>query len=332
MLISILMDIFSFCGVSLILCFLGVIISYYTQDSKTAFNLLNAWIFHFDGILIGGFGYGIMWFLKEHGKNILANIITIMDIPENNLPEAVKYSMYATSWKWKFIIGMPITFLGGFVLWNCVYPFDGFAKYYLAICSISIYFVGAYILSFYVFILLMFKVLETSKYEINVNKFILPLEFETLNNFLVITSFLGVVALYLGFRGTLTANFLYSGDMVFRKLLILPLFIFLPTVLVYSFFPRYAIRRIYENHLIKKIRELEDERSRTEMKEISFKDKIEIENLLQSIKEKILMERKQFPLLSLKDTPSLLLTIIIFIQYIMQNDMKVKEFLDLLLK
>ncbi len=327
MLIKSIFNIFVWCGISLALCLVGFIISYFYQGPIIARELFNSWIFYFDGILVGGVGYGLMWFIKNYGRNLLAQINDLIAISEEDMPKVFVYSRRMNSQLWKNVVGIPLTIVGGIIMWNCGYPLEGFAKYYLAIGSISIYYVGSYLLTFFIFSLMMFKSLEDSEKRIELTRNIVPLEFNNLNYFFVITSTVGVAGIYLGFRGTLTANFVLDPEgIITRKLLIFPVILFLPLTLCYSFYPRYVLKKLYENDIIKKIKEIEEKRQRVADERNSLKDKIEMDKTLSEIREKLIMERDQFPLISLKDSPSLLISIIMVIQFISQYDTAISDF------
>ncbi len=57
-----------------------------------------------------------------------------------------------------------------------------------------------------------------------------------------------------------------------------------------------------------------------------------MEKLLMEIKEKLVRERHKNPLLTFKDSPSLVIALIFLIQFITQNDLAIKDFINLLFK
>ncbi len=317
----------TWCLVSGILCGIGYGLIYYFQSPEIAYQFFTSWLFYFNGILVGGFGYGLMWYIKKEGKNLLAMVNNLIDIANVDSPRILIFARRATSLKWKNLVGIPLTIIGGILLWNSGYPLFGFAKYYLAICSISIYYVGAYIFTFFIFTLFMFKSIEEGLQSYKIRKRISPLDYESINNFFTITATMGIFAIYFGFRGTLTANFSeISLDGSFRKLLIFPLIIFLPITLVYSFYPRYILKKINDLEILEQVKELENLKSTILQTKISTKEVLEIENLISSIKDKLISERKQMPLISFKDSPSLLIVILMIIQLIIQYDKTISEF------
>src|SRR5262249_3958348 len=131
--------------------------------------------------------------------------------------------------------------------------------------------------------------------------------------------------IYLGFRGTLTANFVGNSDL-FHKLMALPLVLYLPATLCYSFYPRYVLRQISECDTLEMLEELE--RQSIDEKHDGLKSRLEFRKLLLDVKEKIINDRRAVPLLSIRDAPSLTMSILIVIQFIAQKDSVVSQFLQ----
>ena len=316
-----------FCLISLSLCVLGFIVIYYFQSKEIANQFFLTWTFYFNGILVGGTGYGLMWYIKDEGNNLLAMLNNLIDISKFDNLKLVVYSQRANSWRWKNIVGIPITIIGVLVLWNEGYPLQGFAKYYLAVCSMSIYYVAAYIFTFFIFVLLMFKAIEENLHNNNISKKVAALDFESINNFFAITSTLGIAAIYFGFRGTLTANFdLSITQEPLRKFLILPVVLFLPITLLYSFYPRYILKKIFDLEILNQVKDLERLKSVAINEGKTIKEKLEIEKIISDVKEKLLSERKQLPIISYKDSPSLLLVILMILHFIIQYDNTINSF------
>lgn len=317
----------TWCLISLILCGVGYIFVYFFQSRETANEFYISWIFYFNGILVGGFGYGLMWYIKKQGKNLLALVNNIVDISQLDSPKILIYARRASSFGWKNIIGIPLTISGAVIMWNIGFPLTGFAKYYLAICTTSIYYVASYILTFFIFSLLMFKAIEENLQYLRIRKTISSLDYEAINNFFAITATLGIFAIYIGFRGTLTANFTtVIIEESFNKLLVLPLIFFLPVTLVYSFYPRYILKKINDLEIASQIKNLEKLRENIFEEKATAKEQLEIENLISGIKEKLVTERKQMPLISYKDSPSLVIAILMIIQLIIQYDKTITDF------
>ena len=181
--------------------------------------------------------------------------------------------------------------------------------------------------------ILIYRKLDEINEDIRIKEASSPYEMEKLNLSFVICSTLGVIALYLAFRGTITANFINTEtDTIFRKLLIYPIVLFLPGILFISFYFRYVLRKIEEKEILKKIEKLES-LSKGEIIETSnAKEKLEIEKLFIEIKEKLLSEKTKFPILSIRDSPALLFALILILQFLLQNDNVLHDFLKELIK
>ncbi len=162
--------------------------------------------------------------------------------------------------------------------------------------------------------------------ELNLKTNTSPMEIDNFNSFFVITATFSIFAIYVGFRGTLTADFQHI-DAEVKKFLILPIFLYLPTTLLYSFYPRYILKKIYDNDILKKINLLDSKRGLIQNEKSSIKEKLEIEKIILEVKEKLIVEKNKLPVIGLKDSPSLLLSILIFIQYVSEKDSIISEFL-----
>ncbi len=149
------------------------------------------------------------------------------------------------------------------------------------------------------------------------------MELETIDSFFVITSTIGIIAIYIGFRGTLTANFINTPE-VFKNLLILPTILYLPATLCYSFYPRYVLRKVVECDVLCRIEEFEKDAENAGS--MTFKDGLELRKLILELKEKMITEYRATPLLSIKDTPSLTISMILVLQIVFQKDSTVSNF------
>jgi len=154
--------------------------------------------------------------------------------------------------------------------------------------------------------------------------------------FFIITSTVGIICIYLGFRGTLTANFIFYNEL-FKKFLVLPLVFYLPATLIYSFYPRYVLKKINNYEIIKKIKDLDSNAkkiinnySSKKNDIISLKEKIDFEDSILNLKEKLLNDNRGNSLISFKDSPSLIITLIMIIQLITSKDEIIKNFLNYL--
>lgn len=333
MLVNSLLYIVVFCVISFLLCLFGVLISYVAQGPEMAEALFASYVLHFNGILIFGTGFGLVWFVRTNGKNVLAQLFNVLEIPEDEVQKITSSFSKSSSPAWLNLVAVPITLIGGFILWKSGYPLDGFAKYFLAAASISLYYAGGYLLAFFIYSIGLFRALEQCEKRIVKAAGATQIEFEALNHFFIVSSTIGVLALYLAFRGTLTANFVALDSSLFTgKLLVFPLIIFLPAPLLYSFYPRYVLKRIFDHDVIRRISRVEESRHDFDIQETSYKERLEMEKILLEIKDRLMLEMNSFSVFSLKDSPSLLISILMIFQFVVSKDNVVLQFLESLLK
>lgn len=291
-----------------------------------ATRLFLSWIKDFNGIIIAGVGWGVIWYGTVEGKKILVLLLNTLHIPDTLYSKLILLNQRATSFRHLSIVTIPITIIGAIVLINCGYPLDGFAKVYLAIGSISLYFAGAIGFGFIIYTLAIFRYLEENYQEITIDRWALIIQFETLNSFFIVSASYALMGLYFAFRGTLTANFTFPVE-VFRLFLSFPLILFLPAIFIYSFYPRYVFRKIFDYDVFKQIERLEGEIKKEPQK--TLKDKLDMAKMLADIKDKMILERKAIPIVSLKDSFSIVLAFVMAIQTILLRDSLIREFVEM---
>jgi len=315
--------------ISTVLALLGWAITFFFVNQESASLFFESWIFRFNGIFVGGFGYGLCWFVLGNRKNLVQQIKSIFQIVnEETETKIIGYFRNILYSKYYHIISLIITFLGGLVLWNSGFPLDGFPKFYLAISVISMYYVASLLLVFVLYILSLFFFMEKNIDSFKISENTSIIDIELFNSFFIASATVAILALYFGLRGTITANFAHDA-VQYKKFLILPVIIYLPVILIYSFYPRYIIKKLHENSILLKIRDFEKKYLVYDNQTISNKEQLELEKLILEIKEKLMLERAKISILTLKDSPSLLLSIIVFIQFILQKDGALSKFFSL---
>jgi hypothetical protein len=314
-------------------CIVGVLLAYLLQGPSMAQELLRTWVVSFDGILVGAFGYGLMFFMRTTGRTLLAQLTNVLKLGEDDEKRLLDLHHRAVSWNWANLVSLPLTVVGAIILWSCGFPLQGFARWYLGVCSISIYYVASNMLAFFLFVLALFNFLEDrsdlrapTRLQARIES---PMDLEALNGFFILTSTAGIVAIYLGFRGTLTANFINTPP-VFKNMLILPILLYLPATLCYSFYPRYVLRQITQRDTIMRIHEFEQKLETAAP--AGFRGDLELKKLLLEVKEKMMAETSGPPLFGLKDVPSLTLSLLLLIQLTLEKDSVVAGFFDTFLK
>lgn len=301
------------------------------QGRDTAGALATVWLFGFNGILAGAAGYGVVFFLCWERHTLLTALGKALSVPEALRPEFDERIARVKSWPATHAIAVLLTLIGGYIAYGAGIALDGFAHVYLTLAVFSFYFVGAYGLMVIVAILRLFRFIETdlaraTEARIQLRSPVPIQDVRTVDLFFVISSAMSMIALYVCFRGTLTA--FATAPPLFYKALIVPLLFFLPAVLVYSFYPRYVLRLVWEADTLASLERFESAMPATEMTDL--KAALEYRKLVLEVKEKTLAERKALPILSFKDAPTLTLGFLMVIQLIVQKDPVIARFLELI--
>lgn len=309
----------------------GALITYVYQSEDLAYQLVQSAIFDFNGLCVGAVGYGLLTFVYLAGSRMLAMLNGILEVPDEYAKEYALYLERARSWRWWLLIVTPLSIVGSIVLWRAGFPLYGFANFYLAVGVSLIYVVGSSILASYIYTILLFHFIEersgySMRPRIRLKCSFASTDLQTIDNFFIVSAAFGILAVYLGFRGTLTANFVGTSEL-FRKLMILPLVFYLPATLCYSFYPRYVLRQVTECDTLELVDAFE-EQTKGARSEDDLKSTLELRALVLDIKEKMINARRAVPLLTLKDAPSLTMSFIIVMQFIAQNDAVVAAFFD----
>jgi len=124
-------------------------------------------------------------------------------------------------------------------------PNSGFAYYVIFVGVCAIYYIAAFLLCHFVEVIFAFHELFESMETVEFRRVYSPLHLENLTSYLAMTTALGLVAIYAGFRGTLTAGFHFHHE-AWKLFLSTPLILFLPGTLFYNYCPRYVLRKILQ--------------------------------------------------------------------------------------
>ena len=312
---------------SFIVVLIGALITYAIQGKAMAIALFNSYVLDFNGVLVAGFGFGLLFFLMRNSKTVIWILLNQLGDEAKKDSSILNYFYMSFSWKWCIITGLPCMAVGAYLLFHCGYPLQGFARFYLAVTSMSLYFAGSVAFSFFVYSMIGFLKLDKISESFN----IVPnfIELEAFSSFFIVASITGVIALYLAFRGVLTANFANISNMN-KYYLFYPVFLFLPAPLIYSFYPKTIIKKMYDRGILNKINEFELKRMSFQTN--NFKETVEIEKLLLEIKEKLILEKEKIAIFSYKDSIAVTLVILILIQFIIENDSIIKSFKNLFMK
>lgn len=309
---------------------IGWVITVIVQGNATAAELANAWFFSFNGIITGAAGYGLVFFMRSERRALGQAIKNIIDVPEVHAAEFERRLGLLTKWRLTPLVAVLLTVIGSYIAYRAGIPLHGFAHVYLSLAVFSFYWVGACGLMVIIAVLYLFRFVEDHCDARDANRISLKYPFRSqdvqmIDLFFIVSSAMCIFAVYVCFRGTLTA---FAGaPPLFYKALIIPVFFFLPASLVYSFYPRHVLRHVWETDTFVAV----DQFAKDTIAETTpdLKAQLEMRKLIFDVKEKMLAERRALPLLSFRDAPTLTMAILMAVQLIAQKDPIVSSFLGL---
>ena len=315
---------------SAILFFIGWTITLLWQGERTASDLAIAWFFSFNGIIAGGAGYGLVFFMRDQRGTLIDGLSNVLEVPKTLRPELDRRVARIKSWWLTPIVATCLTAVCGFIAYRAGIPLHGFAHLYLTAAVLSFYWVGSYGLMIIIAVLNVFSFVEShadlkKSERISLRGPFQAQDLQTIDLFFVVSSAMCVLAVYVCFRGTLTA--FMNAPPVFYKALIIQVLFFLPASLIYSFYPRHVLREVWETDTFLAIERFADETSRETPPDL--KSQLELRKLILDVKERMLAERRALPLVSLKDVPALSIALLMAIQIVIQKDPILSSFFGL---
>lgn len=336
-------------AVSVAVCVLGVGLTL-LYDPAQARAFLLSYLYYWNGLLVGMTGFGALHFAYTTFKqqfHLLAFSILKMDVDSTVLITSRLDRLY--SFSNKQAVAIPVFVIGAAIMYVCGYPMAGLPQYYLWIASSAMFYAGGLMLAYALYTLQFFHALESNIERIDLQDNVNLVELENFNLYLSVLFLSAIVALYFAFRGTLTANFTFlpphqwiadavglfmapgSGYSAVRNLLLYPIVIFLPLSLFASFYMKLVLRRIYLFSIKRKVSEI-DRLAQPVIDDADSGDSkiaiIEVRKAALELKEKIVQNNKVLPMITLKDSPSIVLVIIVVLQFIWINDTQIKRFFD----
>lgn len=300
---------------------IGWVLTLLLQGESMAMQFTTAWLSTFSGILVGASGYGLLFFVTRERHRLGPTLLNAFDVPADCQPNFTRRLSRIRKWSLRVYVTMLLTLVGGVVLLRAGIPLSGFAHWYLSAAVISYYLIGGYMLMIFVAILGVFAYIDdhastsaTQRFKLRVQ--LRSIEIKTVDTYLMISAVLGLLATYHAFRTTLIA---FDGaPRPYYELMILPLFFFVPATLVYTFYPRYVLREVWDFDTCALLERVAPD-SLLDSDE-DPKARLELRKLLIEVKAKLAEERKSMPLLTLKDAPTLVLAIFTAVQFVVQKD------------
>jgi hypothetical protein len=285
------------------------------QDSSVDF--LEATIVKMKGPWVWTFGYGLASFITYRGRFLPASIVGV--IVANEITAAAMARIQRSTYHRNALIyTLPTTFLGVLLTHFYGIPNSGISYYLIFAGICSIYYIAAFLLFHFVEVTGAFHNLFESMESVDFKAIYNPLHLENLTTYLALTTTLGLIAVYAGFRGTLTAGFEFRHE-VWRSFLSTPLVLFLPATLFYNYYPRYVLRRVVQHKVFKAMERLGDA------------DEQNAKALLLNLKECSFVNSQILPFLDYKSVPSYVIAVCFAISIAYNNDPVVQGFLKYLL-
>lgn len=336
--------------VSVAVCIVGMCVTL-LLDPGQARTFLVSYVYYWNGLIVAMTGFGALHFgLTTYKQQVHYLIFEILHIT-GDLQFAVTAELEKLYSFWnKQLIAIPILIIGSIILYVCGYPMTGFPKYFLWVSSSFMFYAGGLMLAYGLFSLHIFHVLEKNIENVDLQDDVNIVELENFTLYLSILFLAATSALYFAFRGTLTANFTFtppnqliehivnlivapgSNYSSVRNLLLYPIVIFLPLTLFAGFYMKLVLRKIYLASIKRKISDIDALAKPIIEDADSKKDPaiaiIEVRKTVMELKEKIIQNNKVLPLITLNDSPSIVLMLVVFLQFVWISDKHVKGFFE----
>lgn len=282
-----------------------------------AVGLIQTAVVGMKGPWVWTFGVGLAAFVSTRGRLLPLDINGVLAANEVTAAMTGRIER-STRHRNAYRYTIPVTVVG--VLLTSVYgiPNTGFAYYAIFLGVCAIYYVAAFLLCHFVETILAFHELFEHMETVEFKRVYSPLHLENLTSYLAMTTALGLVAIYAGFRGTLTAGFHFHHEM-WRTFLSTPLILFLPGTLFYNYYPRYVLRKILQYKVFRT------------MERLGAAEESNTKGLLLDLRESAVLSSQILPFLDYKSLPSYLLAIFFAISLAYNSDPAVKSFFNYLL-
>lgn len=338
--------------VSILICGFGVLLTLFYDVSQTRLFLLS-YVYYWNGLLVLPAAYGALHFAQStFNQHFHLLAFSILETDDETKVTITSRLDRLFSFRNKQTIALAVFVIGGAIMYICGYPLSGLPQYYLWVVSSAMFYAGGLMLAYGLYIMQFFHVLETNIENIDLQDNVNIVELENFSMYLSLLFLTAIIALYLAFRGTLTANFTFMPPHPWvdatvrlfiapgadyssvRNLLVYPIVIFLPLSLIASFYMKLVLRRIYLISVKRKVSEIDQlakpiiEGADAKSSELAV---LEVRKAVFELKEKVVNNNNVLPLVSIKDSPSILLVAVVILQFIWINDAEIHQFFDGLL-
>jgi hypothetical protein len=290
------------------------LVAWFVDGRQAAMELLDFAVVRIKGPWVWTFGWGLAAFVVRQGRLLPLDLngLLVANGASAIATGRIERSTHHVPAMWYTV---PITALGALLTYAYGVRHDSVAQIGVFLAFCSIYYVAAFLLFHFVEVTRAFHGLFESMSEVKFKQLYSPLHLENLNTYLALTTAIGLVAIYAGFRGTLTAGFQFR-DELWRTFLSTPLILFLPGTLFYNYYPRYVLRRILQHRVFET------------MERLAGADQVEMKELLLDLRESAVTSSELLPFLDHKSLPSYLLAVFFAISLAYNGDPAVRAFFD----
>jgi len=292
----------TFISIAFLLC--GFITAL-TQGTEVSLRFLKSCFWHWNGVLVWGTAYGTMHFARAELAHFSQSALALIEKSETDKYLQAGFAglnnFGRESW-----FALVIVLLGSATLLLNIYPYTGFPQFALIMLSCLVYYPGAWGLIFLVKLLRVFWELDQHNAGFSISKDCYPTDINLVSQFLSTASIASIIALYLAFRGSLTAD-LENIHTAFRPILAFPLLMFLPAVFVFNYYPRAVLNRVNMNTVSLALRELRQLKNHMLEGDMTDVERLNREASFMDLESKLMSTKTVFPLFSARDLPAYLI-------------------------
>jgi len=289
------------------------------QGRQDALALVESAVLRMKGPWVWTFGYGLAYFVMDRGP-VLANSLNGILVSNEATAKAVTRIDRSTRHRNAYRYTVPITSLGVFLTYVYGIPSRGLAFLLLFLGVCAIYYIAAFLLCHLIEVIRSFHLLFETMDDVDFKRVYSPLHLENLTSYLAITTILGLISIYAGFRGTVTAGFEFQREL-WRVFLVTPLVLFVPGTLFYDYYPRYVLRKILQHKVFRVMERLAA---------TNTSDTLDARSLLLDLRETSASNSQILPFVDYKSLPSYLIAILFVISLAYNNDPVVNSFVHYL--
>lgn len=296
---------------------LSAAIAWLFNGQSAAIGLVDTAVRGMKAPWVWTFGFGLASFVAKRGRLLPLDINGVLVANDTTASLTSKIDQ-STRHRSALFYTIPSTLLGVFLTWQYGLPNSGFPYYAIFVAVCAIYYIAGFLLFHFVEVTAAFHSLLESIEAVEFKRVYSPLHMENLTSYLAITTGLGLVAIYAGFRGTLTAGFQFHHE-AWKVFLSTPLILFLPGTLFYNYYPRYVLRKILQYKIFQT------------MERLGATDDLNTKGLLLDLRENAVLSSQVLPFLDYKSLPSYLLAIFFALSLAYNGDPAVRAFFNYVL-